>query len=87
MRLRRAAALALAGWYLTITGGKTVPKDCPDCAAVTMEQWRMLGGAPFATKAECEKAGKAQVRAFSKTAEENSVVVPSSFLCTEGKLK
>jgi len=47
----------------------------------------MLGGAPFATKAECEKAGKAQVRAFSKTAEENSVVVPSSFLCTEGKLK
>ncbi len=77
MKLRHAAALSLVSWSLVIPeAGKTVPKDCANCA-VTLEA-RAIGASGFKTKAECEKAGADYVRNFYANAEKNGqrVAVP-----------
>ncbi len=103
MKLRHAAALALTGWYLTFYLGKTVPKDCANCAVdLGQMQMSVVGVSKplttqmsassselFETESDCAKAGNAGVQAFSANADKSGerVLFPSRFRCTEHKSK
>jgi hypothetical protein len=84
MNLRYAAGLALVGWYLSVTTGATVPKDCPDCEVG--ETPSSFGG-PFKTKAACGRAGTDEVRNFYADAKKQGerIIWPTSFVCYERK--
>jgi hypothetical protein len=84
MKLRHAAALALVGWYLSVTNGGTVLKDCPDCeVGATPSSF----SGPFKTKAGCERAGTDEVRNFYADAKKQGerIIRPTSFVCYERK--
>ena len=78
MKPRHAAALSLVVWCLSFIGGKTCPKDYPNC----MYDLGMSGVSEcgFKTKAECEAAEAKEVPDFHAHAEKNgqSVAVPPS---------
>ncbi len=85
MNLRHTAALALVGWYLSVVGGSTVSKDCPECA-VTGE---LVSGYSirFETEAECNKFGQSEVLEFNAVARKNDekVIEPPTIRCDEIK--
>jgi hypothetical protein len=89
MKLRHAAALALVGWMLVIPAiGKTIPKDCQDCAVTLEANAERARG--FKSKAECEKTGEDWFRNFYADVRKNDnrVVFPPSKPCcvkNEGK--
>jgi hypothetical protein len=85
MKPRLAAALALVGWYLSLIGGSTVSKDCPDCA-VTGE-FAVGYSKPFATESECNKFGQSEVAEFYDDARKNDekVIESPTINCAEAK--
>ncbi len=88
VKLRNTTALLLLGWYLAISEiGKTVPKDCPDCA-VQLNATASFSRQEFKTKAECEKAGEDWIREFYTDAKKNGERVafpPAKPECFEAK--
>jgi hypothetical protein len=79
---RHAAALALVGWYLSLEGGFTVSKDCPDCAVAG--DFVAGDSRPFKTEAECNKFGQGEVLEFYAVARKNDekVIEPPTIRCS-----
>ncbi len=65
MNVRHASALALVGWILWISGGKTIPEDCDHCA-VTLESEGHASPAQYGSKELCERAAAAYRRRFEQ---------------------
>jgi hypothetical protein len=85
MKIRHAAALTLVVWCVCIQDtGKTVPKDCPNCA------WDLGANSQsecgFKTKAECEAARDKWIPNFYANADKKGqrvVSAPSTPVCAQ----
>ena len=84
MNINHAAALALVGWCLGVTLGKTVPKGCSNCA-FSLELEAISCVEKFKTETECRFGGYKYVQDYYVKAEkaDSLVVVPPEAKCEE----
>ena len=84
MKHRYAAWIMLLGWTLFYGNGKTLPKNCENCA-YTLESWGSYGGT-YQTLAECEQARRKVIADFAKKAEAKGeyVAAPLDASCSQG---
>ena len=73
MKPRHAAALALVGWCLGITLGKTVPKGCSNCVIdLVLEAEGCVE--KFKTEAQCKLGGDTYVQDYYVKADKNGAL-------------